>query len=51
MIKRETDREAYEKRAQDVRDRIAAGEKIDDILAARQAEVSMALLRKALEEG
>ena len=50
MSNRETDREAAEKRAQEVRDEIAKGKSIDKILAERQEKVSRALLKKALEE-
>jgi hypothetical protein len=47
----DADREAAEQRAQDTRDRVAAGEGISDILASRQAEISRRLLAGAVEEG
>lgn len=50
MSKRESDRQAAEDRAQSVRDRIAAGKTITEIMAEDHAKVSMALLAKALEE-
>ena len=42
------DREAYEERAKELRDRVAAGETATEVLAARHAETSMRLLERAL---
>jgi hypothetical protein len=50
MARKQTEREAYEERAAEVREQIAEGKTIDEILADRQAAISLALLRKALEE-
>lgn len=51
MSKLESDRQAAEARAQSVKDRIAAGMTITEIMAEDHAKVSLALLARAVEEG
>lgn len=51
MSKRESDRQAAEARAEDVRRQIDEGKTIGQIMADKHEETSMALLKRALEEG